>query len=64
VLEIGFHLMPSAWGKGLAREASLAVMRHAFEERRVPALLQAQCKLADFGCDILGYLRSNSDVLG
>jgi RimJ/RimL family protein N-acetyltransferase len=30
VLEIGFHLLPDAWGKGLAAEAARAVITHAW----------------------------------
>ena len=30
-LETGFHLLPSAWGRGLATEAAQLVIRHAFE---------------------------------
>lgn len=28
--ELGFHLLPGFWGKGLAEEAARAVIRHAF----------------------------------
>jgi RimJ/RimL family protein N-acetyltransferase len=30
VVEMGFHLMPHAWGRGFATEASRAVLAHAF----------------------------------
>ena len=30
VFALGFHLLPQHWGKGYAREASLAVIEHAF----------------------------------
>ena len=33
VYELGFHLRPDFWRKGFAREAALAVMRYAFEEK-------------------------------
>jgi RimJ/RimL family protein N-acetyltransferase len=29
VLEFGVHLTPSAWGRGIAKEAGAAVLRHA-----------------------------------
>jgi RimJ/RimL family protein N-acetyltransferase len=32
MLEIGFHLKPAFWGRGLAREAALGVIRFAFDE--------------------------------
>ena len=31
-LELGFHLMPSMWGRGLASDAGAAVARFAFEQ--------------------------------
>ena len=30
VHELGFHLVPSAWGRGLASEGALATIAHAF----------------------------------
>ena len=30
ILELGFHLLPAHWGKGLATEAAHRVIRHAF----------------------------------
>ena len=30
-LELGFHLMPTMWGRGLATEAAIGVARHAFD---------------------------------
>lgn len=38
VLEIGFHLLPEASGRGLASEAARAVIDHAFGELRAAAL--------------------------
>lgn len=32
-LELGFHLVPEVWGRGLATEAATAVARHAFDGR-------------------------------
>lgn len=37
--EIGFILDPACWGKGLAREALEAVIRHIFATRLVEALI-------------------------
>jgi len=31
--ELGFHLRPKYWGRGLAAEAARAVIRYAFDER-------------------------------
>jgi [ribosomal protein S5]-alanine N-acetyltransferase len=31
ILELGFHLLPTYWGQGLAAEAADAVIHHAFE---------------------------------
>lgn len=36
--ELGVHLLPSAWGRGIAAEAGRAVARFAFEERGSDAL--------------------------
>jgi RimJ/RimL family protein N-acetyltransferase/gamma-glutamylcyclotransferase (GGCT)/AIG2-like uncharacterized protein YtfP len=38
VYELGFHLVPSAWGKGYATEASRAVIAFAFERLAASAL--------------------------
>jgi RimJ/RimL family protein N-acetyltransferase len=38
VPEFGVHLLPEHWGRGLAREAAAAVIAHAFDTLRVPAL--------------------------
>jgi ribosomal-protein-alanine N-acetyltransferase len=38
-LELGFHLRPAYWGRGLASEASTAAVRHGFEVLGVPCLL-------------------------
>jgi RimJ/RimL family protein N-acetyltransferase len=35
-LEIGYRLMPSAWGQGLATEGSRALLRYGFETLRAP----------------------------
>ena len=35
-LELGFHLVPALWGKGLATEAGFAVARFAFDRARAP----------------------------
>lgn len=37
-LELGFHLVPEAWGHGLATEAATAVAGLAFERLRAPRL--------------------------
>jgi len=36
--ELGFHLRPKYWGRGLALEAAKAVIRYAFETVRAKAL--------------------------
>jgi len=36
--ELGFHLRPKFWGRGLASEAATAVIRHAFETVGAKAL--------------------------
>ena len=38
VFEIGFHLRPDHWGKGLATEAATAVLAFAFAELNVDAV--------------------------
>lgn len=38
LLELGFHLVAEAWGKGLATEAAIAVARFAFRELGEAAL--------------------------
>ena len=38
ILELGFHLRPAYWGKGLAVEAGRAVIEFAFTERNATAL--------------------------
>jgi RimJ/RimL family protein N-acetyltransferase len=38
VLEVGFHLLPKHWGKGLAGEAAQTVIRFAFEQIGAKAL--------------------------
>jgi len=38
VLELGFHLIPSHWGQGLASEAAHATVRHAFNVLGAAAL--------------------------
>jgi len=38
IMEIGFHLRPEHWGKGLAIEAARAVMAYAFGPLRAKAL--------------------------
>lgn len=35
-LELGFHLLPALWGRGLATEAGAAVARFAFEHLGLP----------------------------
>jgi [ribosomal protein S5]-alanine N-acetyltransferase len=37
--EMGFHLIPSQWGKGYGREAAEAVIRLAFTERGFPQIM-------------------------
>lgn len=34
IYEIGFHLRPEYWGRGLAAEAARAVIRYAFDEMK------------------------------
>lgn len=36
--ELGFHLRPKFWGRGLAQEAATAVIHYAFETLRASAL--------------------------
>jgi ribosomal-protein-alanine N-acetyltransferase len=38
VVEMGFHLLPQAWGQGYATEASRAALRYAFDELAAPAV--------------------------
>lgn len=38
IFELGFHLCARCWGRGLAREAALAVARYAFDELGASAL--------------------------
>lgn len=38
VFALGFHLLPSQWGKGLATEAAGRVIRYAFDELKASAL--------------------------
>jgi RimJ/RimL family protein N-acetyltransferase len=38
-VEIGWRLEYAAWGRGLATEGARAVVRHAFETLRIPALV-------------------------
>lgn len=38
-VELGWRLQPEFWGKGLALDASRAVMRHAFDALQLPELL-------------------------
>jgi len=38
VLELGFHLRPDYWGRGLAREAARAVIAFAFETLAIESL--------------------------
>lgn len=38
LFELGFHLRPAFWGRGLAREAAGAAIAHAFEARGLRAL--------------------------
>jgi len=38
-LEIGYHLVPSAWGKGFATEAAIACKEFAREHGSVPSVI-------------------------
>ena len=38
VYELGFHLRPQFWGRGLAMEAARAVIHHAFEALQATSL--------------------------
>lgn len=38
-LEIGYHLLPSAWGKGFATEAAVACREFAREHRCAPSVI-------------------------
>lgn len=38
ILELGFHLLPAYWGKGVAIEAGQAVISFAFDERHAKVL--------------------------
>lgn len=38
-LELGFHLRPEYWGRGLAQEAAQAVIAYAFDELKLESLL-------------------------
>jgi RimJ/RimL family protein N-acetyltransferase len=37
-VEMGFHLLPAAWGRGYASEAARAVVAYAFEQRGLDLL--------------------------
>jgi RimJ/RimL family protein N-acetyltransferase len=38
-LEVGYHLLPSAWGKGYATEAAIACREFAREHKLVPSVV-------------------------
>ena len=38
ILELGFHLRPEQWGRGIGFEAASGVIRHAFRNLAVRAL--------------------------
>ncbi|MCD5984833.1 GNAT family N-acetyltransferase [Pseudomonas sp. CDFA 610] len=38
-VEIGYRLAPSCWGRGLASEAALATLRHAFETLQLASVI-------------------------
>ncbi|MCT8974046.1 GNAT family N-acetyltransferase [Microbaculum marinisediminis] len=38
-IEIGYHLVPEAWGKGYAREAAAAVLDYGFQALRLPRIV-------------------------
>ena len=38
-IEIGYRLMPESWGKGLATEATRALLAHAFAELGLPRVI-------------------------
>jgi RimJ/RimL family protein N-acetyltransferase len=38
-LEIGYHLLPSAWGKGYATEAAVACKEFARQHQLVPSVI-------------------------
>jgi RimJ/RimL family protein N-acetyltransferase len=38
IYELGFHLRPECWGRGLAEEAGQALVRYAFEQMGASAL--------------------------
>ncbi len=38
-IELGYHLLPSAWGKGYATEAAVALLKFAFEETPLERVL-------------------------
>lgn len=38
-LEVGYHLLPSHWGKGYASEAAIACKRHALENGLAPSVI-------------------------
>lgn len=39
IYELGIHLRPAFWGKGYAEEAARGLMKHAFDQLKVQALL-------------------------
>lgn len=52
-VDLGYALMPSYWGKGYAREASLAVMHHARAEIALQQLLAIVARHNDASAGLL-----------
>ncbi len=59
VLEIGWHLHPSAWGHGIATEAAQRLVQHAREQgvRRLHAVVYEGNARSMAVCDRLGMTR-------
>lgn len=54
-LELGFHLVPTAWGKGFAQEAARAVIAYA-KDRKTPHLMAGHHPENQNSKNILGKL--------
>jgi RimJ/RimL family protein N-acetyltransferase len=67
VHELGFHLLPAAWGRGLATEAALATIDHAFRVLGVGALFAGHHPDNDASrrlLEKLGFRWTNDELYG
>lgn len=56
IYELGFHLRPEYWGRGLAEEAGRAVIEFAFEKIGAAALFAGHHPANAASCRVLGKL--------